>query len=89
MQEKVTDFLFVLMWPTMPQFAHLRAVPSLLPRLLFFGVPSSAPSASDGPAGDPAPAGEALGFALRLLASFAALGVAGDAGEFFLQFLSA
>lgn len=44
LQVEFTDFLFVLIWPTWPQLAHLRCVPALfLPLLLGAGVEGSAP----------------------------------------------
>lgn len=72
-----TDFRLVLMWPTWPQLAHLRAVPSLLrpfPGLEAFGAGAGVgPAASemlgdDGPGpGDAAAAGLPTAEALAML----------------------
>lgn len=72
-EEVETDLRLVLIWPTWPQFAHLRAVPSLLRPFAFCGVFSvplgadAGPSTSEGP-GEPA-AGELAAFFAALVFS--------------------
>lgn len=71
-----TDFLLVLMWPTWPQLAHFRAVPSLLRPLPGFeevGAAAGVEPAASETLGEPGPGEPAGAEGLPAVEALAAL----------------